>query len=240
MSSASAFASWIIWRDEDLVAVNKPAGILSQAADGDRGENLVSLAREYFKRGHIGVLHRLDRNVSGIVLLALNAEAARDLSLAFASGNVQRDYVAVSRGVPTLQRFVIDAPLLKDPKTNEVTVVDRKLIHTFSPEKQAQIRESKTDVRVRESFSALGGKLSVLDVSPITGRSHQIRAHLSYVGLPILGDPKYGVRMQKLDRPLLHARRIEFRRANSKASTVIESQEPWTLNEVKVLRVLKR
>src|SRR5688572_7737100 len=86
------FASWIAWGDEHLVAVDKPAGVLSQGGEGGRGRNLVDLARAHFGVPGIGVLHRIDRNVSGLVLLALDARAARGLSAALARGEVEREY----------------------------------------------------------------------------------------------------------------------------------------------------
>src|SRR5690349_9055426 len=95
------FAGWIVWEDEGLIAVDKPAGVLSQGGEGGAGVNLVDLARAHLGRsGSVGVLHRLDRNVSGVVLLSKDAGAAREMSALFAAHEVERVYRAVVRGTP--------------------------------------------------------------------------------------------------------------------------------------------
>ncbi|MEI8257134.1 MAG: pseudouridine synthase, partial [Deltaproteobacteria bacterium] len=89
------FASWILFEDDHIVAVDKPAGVLSQGGEGGAAVNLVDLARAHFGRTEgIGVLHRLDRNVSGVVLLSKTPRAARALTMAFARGRVERIYRA--------------------------------------------------------------------------------------------------------------------------------------------------
>lgn len=220
---------WILWRDAHLVAVDKPAGVLSQGGEGGAGINLVDLARARLGRASIGVLHRLDRNVSGIVLLALDPVAARGVSEALAAGDVLREYVAVVRGRPGRDEMTIDAPLVKDPRTNQVRAL-------APSEHDAAAKPARTEVVVERRLGSPLGALAVLAVRPITGRSHQIRAHLAHVGLPIVGDPKYGVAARGVHRPLLHARRMRFVHPITAEAIEIRCPPPWREAELATLQ----
>src|SRR5215472_18891274 len=117
-SPALDFARWIVWEDDWLVAVDKPAGVLSQGGDGGSGVNVVDLARDHLGQGGIGVLHRLDRNVSGVVLVAKKRAAASAMSRLFQKGAVERTYRAVVRGDAPADAFAMDAWLAKDSGRN--------------------------------------------------------------------------------------------------------------------------
>ncbi len=232
--AAFDFASSIVFRGDGLVAVDKPAGVLSQP--GSEGPNLVDAARAHFGRASIGVLHRLDRNVSGLVLLATHEDAARALSAQFAAGAVDRRYVAVVRGSPE-GAFVIDARLSKDEAANTVEARDEASI---GESERARFVAARTEITVVERFSALFGRAAEVEARPITGRSHQIRAHLAHAKLPIVGDAKYGVRVRGLARPLLHARRITFVDPSTGEPRTLEAREPWSRSEIVTLRPLTR
>lgn len=226
-----ALGDHVLFERGGLVAIDKPAGVLSQP--GSEGPNLVDLARAHFGHGGIGVLHRLDRNVSGIVLLALDREIARAMSEAFARGEVDRRYTAVVRGTPRDEEFAIDAWLDKDESRN---VVRAKDADTITPADRAMFVPARTEVRVIARFSALFGRGASVEARPITGRSHQIRVHLAHVGLPIVGDAKYGVSLRGLERPLLHAHAVSFAWPGTGERVEIASPVPWSLAEVKPLR----
>jgi 23S rRNA pseudouridine1911/1915/1917 synthase len=219
----------VVWQDEDLVAIDKPAGLLSQGGPRARDANVVDLARRRFARESVGVLHRLDRNVSGLVLVALAHDVAEGMSRAFAEGTVERRYEAVSKVPRALEgaERTVDLPLVKDERTNLVRVARRG---------ELDAKEARTRVVIRERVQAPLGWLAVLDCWPITGRSHQIRAHLAHVGMPIVGDPKYGVGARGVTRPLLHATELAFVHPRTRREVRIASQRPWTLELLRALR----
>jgi RluA family pseudouridine synthase len=223
----------IVWQSEGLVVVDKPAGMLSQPAAGE-GPNLVDWARAHFEQSTIAVLHRLDRNVSGLVMLATRKAEARAMSEAFATGTVDRRYAAVVRGVPP-DVLVIDAWLDKDESRNLVRARDADAL---SASDRDAFVAARTEVRLEQRFSALFGRAAVVEARPITGRSHQIRVHLAHVGLPIVGDPKYGLPVRGIDRPLLHARELRFVHPTTGENVVLRAPEPWALETVRIAKKL--
>jgi 23S rRNA pseudouridine955/2504/2580 synthase len=224
------FASCIVWEGEGLVAVDKPAGVLSQP--GSDGPNLVDAARAHFRSDGVGVLHRLDRNVSGLVLLSTRKDVARAMSAQFARGAVDRRYVAIVMGSPG-GTFAIDAWLSKDEELNTVEARDSASLTTLQ---RKSFVAARTEITVLERFSAIFGRAAEVEARPITGRSHQIRAHLAHAGFPIVGDAKYGQRVRGLMRPLLHARKITFVDPKSAKQTTLEAREPWKRSEIVKLR----
>lgn len=218
----------LVFDGGELAVVDKPAGLLSQG-DLSGAPSLVDWARARWG-ARAAVLHRLDRNVSGLVLVARAGPTADALSRAFAAGEVSRSYLAVVRGEPSAAELSIDAALAKDARSNEVRVV--------APADGLAAR-----TRVVVLARALGplGPLAMLEVTLDTGRSHQIRVHLAHVGLPIVGDPKYGVaarvlaprsappgaRAEPLRRPLLHAARLAFVHPGTGARVTLERPPPW-------------
>jgi RluA family pseudouridine synthase len=222
------FASWILWEDEGLLAIDKPAGVLSQGGEGGEGINVVDLARAHLHKDGIGVLHRIDRNVSGIVLVAKEPSAASAMTKLIQRGGIERVYRAVVRGEPKAESFTVDAWLRKDHKTNEVSAVAAAKHATLPPWERRTYSSASTQVNVVGRFRTAAGPSAALDVRPISGRSHQIRVHLAFVGLPILGDPKYGVPLRGVNRPLLHAMRVVFVHPRTRQRVMIEAKVPWT------------
>lgn len=198
--------------------------------------NLVDLARAHLGLSTVGVLHRLDRNVSGLVLIAKDPRAARGVTEQIRKGTVERVYEAVVRGEPPGESLEIDAWLAKDPVTNTVRACSEQELAALSSTERAVFKPARTQVRVLERWRAPIGPCARLEVRPITGRSHQIRAHLAYVGLPIIGDPKYGVAARGINRPLLHARAIRFVHPMTGTPVSIETTVPWTREMLRRLR----
>ncbi len=225
------FPSWILFEDPHVLAVAKPAGVLSQGGEGGEGINLVDLARAYLGvTAGVGVLHRLDRNVSGIVLLAKEPRAASTLTRAFAKGEVERVYEAVSlvRREPAESSFVVDAWLRKDEARNQVEARAKASLEKLSPALRGEFREARTEVRIVARARPPLGPIARCEVRPITGRSHQIRVHLAFVGLPIVGDPKYGAPSRTVSRPLLHSTRLVFRHPKTSKPVEILCPLPWS------------
>ena len=196
----------VVFEDDDLLVVDKPAGIVVHAAPGLREATLVDavLATGRQLAGAAGaqrpgVVHRLDRDVSGLLLLAKTDRAYATLVDAIARRTVDRRYVALVAGEPDTDEGKIDAPVGRDPKRRGRMVV------------RADGKASVTWFAVRERF----GIAALLDVKLETGRTHQIRTHLASIGHPIVGDSAYGrdrrlaVRLG-LERPFLHAASLDL------------------------------
>jgi 23S rRNA pseudouridine1911/1915/1917 synthase len=213
-----------LFEDNHCLAVNKPAGLLTQ---GDRsGEpSLVDLIRDdlkarYHKPGnvYVGLLHRLDRPTSGVVLVAKTSKAASRLSADFRSGRISKLYWAIVEGVVADPAGRWVDRLVKDRRANRVAVAD-------DAHQRGQVAEVDFEVLDRR------GRFTKLALKPATGRSHQLRAQLASRGLPILGDRKYGstksVKAQDGGfRIALHARQLTFTHPTLKEVISVEAAAP--------------
>lgn len=193
----------ILYEDNHVLAVNKPAGLLTM---GDRTGSitLVELAKEYLKQRYhkpgdvfLGVVHRLDRPVSGAMLFARTSKAAGRLSAQFREHTIQKTYLAWVEGRPAQTTGMLIHWLKKDRSTNHVTVA--------APQSPGSL-ECVLDYRKVKT----SGSTSLLEILPRTGRSHQIRVQLSAQHWPILGDAKYGSTTPWPNGIALHARTIAF------------------------------
>lgn len=209
----------ILLEDNHCLAVNKPAGMLTMGDDtGD--VTVADLARDYLrvkyaKPGNVflGVVHRLDRPVSGTLLFARTSKAASRLSDQFRRSAVRKTYLALVEGRMQDRDGELVDWVHKDTTRNHVSVVDRN---------SRGARECRLTYRVIEA----GGTSSLVEVRPLTGRSHQIRVQLAHCGHPIVGDLKYGARDALGQRIMLHATSLEFRHPTQKTELTVESCLP--------------
>ncbi len=194
----------VIYEDNHLLAINKPAGLLVQGDEtGDKP--LVEIAKEYIKEKlqkpgavFLGVVHRLDRPVSGVVVFARTSKALSRMNELFRSRETKKVYWAITDQKPAAPEGTLVHWLLKDEKKNKTTSFIRETPGALKSELHYRILELKS------------GRV-LLEVQPVTGRSHQIRVQLATMGCAILGDLKYGATAAVGDASIgLHARSLEF------------------------------
>ncbi len=190
----------IIFEDAHLLILSKPAGLLSQGEKkGD--PNLVDWLRTYLARPYVGLIHRLDRNTSGIMIVAKRSKAANRLTAALQTGKIQRTYLAWLEGELS-EAFLWEHFLYKDEKINLAKVVGAS--HPYA--KSAAL----SGLPIGKG-AWMGTPLTLVELKLETGRSHQIRAQASAEGHPVLGDVKYSNHsVPGLNRPALHSYRISF------------------------------
>ncbi len=172
-----------VYEDADLLVVNKPAGLVCHPTKGDKFSSLISRARLHC--GEIATAHlvnRLDRETSGVVLIAKNSEAAGELGKIWESRSVQKKYLAIVHGHVRENSGVIDAPLGQDLQSK---VAIKDCVRADGAAAQTEFEVLKRFTRESENFTSLR-------VTPRTGRKHQIRIHLAHIGHAIVGDKLYG------------------------------------------------
>ena len=168
----------LVYEDENIAAFNKSSGLAVKADRWDiNRERLDKLAAEFLGLEKVFTVHRLDRETSGLVVFAKNPDSHRELSLAFETRSVEKRYIAIVRGRPSWKEYSCDLPLVPNGNKKHLTIVDH-----------FQGKKSLTH------FSLIGsaGNYSVLNAIPETGRTHQIRVHLTNIGYPIVCDEFYG------------------------------------------------
>lgn len=193
----------IAWRDEYLLVVDKPAGLVVHPARGHREGTLSQLLAEAGAGGagggdpdRPGIVHRLDRDTSGLLVVARTEDAHRSLQEALRKRLIEREYLALVEGLPPARTGTIEAPIGRHPR-----------IRTRMAVGGTASREARTHFTLERS---LGG-VSLLRLRLDTGRTHQIRVHLQAIGYPVCGDPEYGTAgLLGLRRQFLHATRLAF------------------------------
>ena len=203
----------IIYQDEDIVVINKPPGLIVHPAGKRRKGTLVNALLYYFPNSlsrlggetRRGLVHRLDKGTSGVMIVARNDISHERVARQFQERKVKKVYLALVWGEPEKEEGEIFAPVGRDLR-------NRKKMSIYSPHGKTAF----TKFRVKERFPGV----AFLEVYPLTGRTHQIRVHLSSIGHPIVGDELYGGKKfsgsvlemlrKKINRPLLHAYQITF------------------------------
>ena len=209
----AAFA--VRYEDDDLLVVDKPAGVVVHPARGHASGTLSQALAGVAgggEEGRAGIVHRLDRDTSGLLVVARSAEAHRRLKHALQAREITRGYVALVEGRPPARTGTIDAPIGRDRRVRTRVSTD-----TDAP------RDAVTHFAVAEALP----RTTLLDVRLETGRTHQIRVHLEAIGHPVVGDPEYGTAGRLgLGRQFLHAARLAFAQPFTGASIDVDSPLP--------------
>jgi 23S rRNA pseudouridine1911/1915/1917 synthase len=213
----------VLYEDSDVIAINKPAGMVVHSGAGQHSGTLVNAVLHRFGLlssvgGDLrpGIVHRLDRFTSGVILIARNDAAHRNLAGQFASRQVEKIYLALARGRVKKDQGSITTPIARDP-VRRVRMTARL----------ASGRQASTSYQVLKRFD----KLTLLEVKIGTGRTHQIRVHLASIGHPVVGDKLYGAPASALGRYFLHARQITFTSPSTGERITISAPLPPDLED---------
>lgn len=233
----------IVYKDKDIIVLNKPAGLITHPKNANDTQNSVTswliekfpdiknIGEPFIASGkevsRAGVVHRLDKDTSGLLVVAKNNKAFFYLKGLFQERKIKKHYLALVEGRPKESKDIILAPLGRIGLKRTTRIIGNRLI-----DKKEAITEYKTIKNFKD--------YTLLEVTPRTGRTHQIRVHLNSIGHPVAGDPIYGFRKSSpssgLKRLFLHAYKLEFTAPDSK-NLVLETDLPDELQ--KVLNMLK-
>lgn len=215
----------VLYENDDLAVIDKPAGMVVHPAYGHRSGTLVNavLARwpsiaAWGEPERAGIVHRLDKETSGVIVVAKTPEALEALRVLFKERAVEKRYLALVEGTPDTPDGIIDAPIGRDPHQRKRMAVARAG------------REAVTEFHVIEQYD----EFSLVEVFPKTGRTHQIRVHLAFIGHPVVGDTVYGRRRQRIrmKRHFLHAAAISFPLPGSGEIVTVEAPLPVPLQDI--------
>lgn len=186
----------VLYQDDNVIVINKPVGVLTHSKGALNEEFTVAEFFKRFSKYHLdtnrpGIIHRLDRDTSGILIGALNDETASSLQRQFSERKVHKVYMAVLDGVPKQSEALIDLPIGRNPKQPS----------------QFRVDAGGKSAQTRYNVLASDGTHSLVELRPLTGRTHQLRVHMAYLGTPIHGDRVYG---KPADRLYLHAASLEI------------------------------
>ena len=191
----------IIYEDEEILVIDKPAGLTVHPAPGHPSHTLVNailahcpdlaMSNELMRPG---IVHRLDKDTSGLIVIAKNDSAREYLAAQFKSRTVTKGYFVLVKGRLSPDQGIIEAPIGRDPHSRRRMAI----VETG--------KEATTRYQVRKYLD----NYTLVEVTPLTGRTHQIRVHLSAIGYPVIGDSLYGTKSTHLNRQFIHAYRLGF------------------------------
>jgi 23S rRNA pseudouridine1911/1915/1917 synthase len=236
----------ILYEDADLLAIDKPPGLVVHPAPGHPSGTLVNALLHHVKDlagvgGELrpGIVHRLDRDTSGVLLVAKTDRAHQLISRQMRKRTLRKEYLALVAGTPRVRKGEVALAIGRDPR-------DRKRMKAFrttpTDELPAGVRDARTIYEIQREWPPLG--LTLLRCRLVTGRTHQIRVHLAAVGLPIVGDPVYGrarfpkagaalrKALEEFPRQALHAERVAFHHPTTQEMIEIVAPVPRDLEEL--------
>ena len=212
----------IIYEDEDILVIDKPAGLTVHPAPGHPSHTLVNAILDHCpdlatsnELMRPGIVHRLDKDTSGLIVIAKKDFAREYIAAQFKSRIVTKGYLVLVKGRLSPEQGIIEAPIGRDPRSRRrMAIVEAG-------------KEAITQYRVRRYLD----NYTLIEVTPLTGRTHQIRVHLSAIGFPVVGDPIYGVKSAHLNRQFIHAYRLGFRLPSTKQYREFASPLPIDLEQ---------
>jgi 23S rRNA pseudouridine1911/1915/1917 synthase len=215
----------IAYEDEHLLVVDKPAGVVVHPARGHRSGTLAQALAGRAAGGEetwrAGIVHRLDRDTSGLLVVAKSDQVHRELKMLLSGRKLRREYVALVAGHPEARTGTIDAPIGRHRRERLLMSIDTD-----------QPREARTHFELERLLPAA----ALLRVTLETGRTHQIRVHMAAIGHPVCGDPQYGTAGQYgLERQFLHAARLAFKHPVTGVELDLRSELPEDLKRALVL-----
>jgi 23S rRNA pseudouridine1911/1915/1917 synthase len=220
----------IVYEDADLIVVDKPAGMVVHPAPGHPGHTLANAILPYLTQPAAGgdwqrpgIVHRLDKDTSGLIIVAKTSAAHQALTTQFKKREVSKVYLALVHGHVTPDDGVVEAPIGRDRSHRERMAI-------------TDIEHGRAARTVYHVLRHLGS-YTLLEARPETGRTHQIRVHLAAIGHPVAGDRVYGARSALIDRQFLHAHRLRFQLPATGEMVEFESGLPADLTEA--LRVVE-
>ena len=231
----------ILYEDKDIVAIDKPSGISVHSDGRSKGKTIADwMVKNYPKSKKVGesiffegkeikrpgIVHRLDKDTSGILLLAKNAEAHQYLKDQFMNRTIKKTYLAIVSGNVKNDHGIINNSIGRSPSDFRRRLSGRGA--------RGELREAITEYKVLKRFEAPDHKFTYLEIKPKTGRTHQIRVHMKYLNHPVVCDSLYdpkGYCPKELNRLALHARSIEFQDLKGKTIKV-ESPVPKDIKKV--------
>ena len=219
----------IVYEDDDIIIVNKPKGMVVHPANGNYTGTLVNALMYSHKdklssiNGSIrpGIIHRIDKDTSGILVVAKNDEAHKKLSSIFKVHDIKREYIALVKGIVKEDRLDINLPIGRSAKDRKKMAVTNK-----------NSREAITHIEVLERFYA--SNVTLVKATLETGRTHQIRVHMSYMHHPIVGDEVYGKKDPKfkVTGQMLHAKLLGFKHPTTNEYVEFESEIPEYFKDI--------
>jgi 23S rRNA pseudouridine955/2504/2580 synthase len=238
-ADVSMIRSAVIWRDDHFIALNKPAGLPTQGGSKQtKHVDGLSEALRFNAEDKPRLVHRLDKDTSGVLILARSADAARRMTETLRDRATRKIYWAAVAGVPNPRMGTIRFGLVKAP--GHGSGGEGEKMHCIHPSKIDETPDAKRAVTDYAVLSGLGGRVSWVALVPVTGRTHQLRAHMAEIGHPIIGDGKYGGSGQEnlgegwgaqlggeVSRKMhLHARSLRFRHPFSGAIITVTAPLP--------------
>lgn len=216
----------VLYEDKDIIAIDKPAGILAHPDERSKEKTILDLFQKKYPK--VELVHRLDKDTSGVMLLAKNKKAHEFLKSQFQNRTIRKTYLAIVSGSMKNERGIINKPIGRSPKDFRRYLAGRGA--------RGEMRDAITQYRVLKRFEVFKNKFTYLEIHPKTGRTHQIRVHMKYINHPVACDSLYNPDNpcpKGIKRQALHAQSIEFKNLKEE---VVKVESPLPKEFIKIIK----